>query len=80
MKVKEVCDYFGTGKDAAEAIGLGSGSFYQWRQREYIPIVEQLEFERVTRKKLVVDWDEYFKVCKKKHQAKYLKRGKGGQK
>lgn len=74
MKVEEVLDYFGGTKEAANAIGLKRGSFYQWRARKYIPIIEQIEFERITKKKLKVDWDEYYQACLDRHKAKYRKK------
>ena len=71
MKIQEVLNHFGDCKTAAEAIGLQQASFYQWRRMKFIPIVEQIEFEKVTKKKLQVDWEEYYKACKLKHRKKY---------
>lgn len=45
MTTQDIIDFYGSGKNAADALGISRQAVYQWKSRDSIPLARQYEYE-----------------------------------
>ena len=57
MSPKEICDYYGSIRAAARAIGISRGAIHKWIDKGYVPIKRQIHLEALTNGDLKAEFD-----------------------
>lgn len=55
MSIDEAIKYFGNGNKLCNALGLSRANITDWRNKGYIPMIQQLRLEKLTSGELKAD-------------------------
>lgn len=58
MTVDEAVEYFSSGYDMCQKLGIKSQNFYKWKRAEWIPLKQQHRINRLVGGELIIDIDK----------------------
>ncbi len=64
MTVEEVYEHYGSAWLVNKALGMSHGSFYAWKKRGFIPLIQQFRLEKLTSGALVANEAHVYKTEK----------------